>query len=155
MTMVAAVTIVRFRPVKNNYQKHLLILHSWISLNDWCWHKYVETKEFLAATKHLFEHFLLSVCLSVRLSHLLHYVPIIMIFSGVITNDRRYVHAKGQCQTSKVKVTEVMTPFSRFRIETPVWNHIWWWNGAQSFILLRRGALLFFKVIHQISKSHN
>ena len=28
---------------------------------------------------------------------------------------------------------------------------IWWWNDAQKFIL-RRGALLFFKVIRQISK---
>ena len=28
--------------------------------------------------------------------------------------------------------------------------HIWWWNVAQSLMLLRRGALLFFKVIRQI-----
>ena len=55
---------------------------------------------------------------------------------------------------SKVKVTEVMTPFSRFRTVTPVWIHILWWNYAFSFMLLRRGALLFFKVIRQISMSH-
>ena len=54
---------------------------------------------------------------------------------------------------SKVKVTEVMTPFSRFRTVTPVWIHMLWWNDAQSLMLLRRGALLFFKVIHQISRS--
>ena len=34
---------------------------------------------------------------------------IIMKFSGVITNDQRKVHAKGQGQRSKVKVTEVTT----------------------------------------------
>ena len=33
-------------------------------------------------------------------------------------------------------------------------QHIWRWNDAQSLMLLRRGALLFFKVICQISRSH-
>ena len=42
----------------------------------------------------------------------------------------------------------------RFRTVTPVWIHIWWWNDAQSLMLLRRGSLLFFKVNHQISRSH-
>ena len=77
-----------------------------------------------------------------------------MKFSGVITNDKSDVHAKVQGQRSKVKVTEVMTPFSRFRIVTPVWIHILRWNDAYSLMLLRRGALLFFKVIRQISRSH-
>ena len=68
---------------------------------------------------------------------------IILKFSGVITTDKRDVHAKGQGQRSKVKVTEVMTPFSRFRTITLVWIHIWRWNDAQSLMLLRRGALFF------------
>ena len=55
---------------------------------------------------------------------------------------------------SKVKVTEVMTPLNRFRTGTPVWIHIWRSNDAQSLMLLRGGALLFFKVIRQISRSH-
>ena len=71
-----------------------------------------------------------------------------------ITNDRSEVHAKGQGQRSKVKVTEVKTQINHFRTVTPVWIHIWWWNNAGSLMLLRRGALLFFKVICQISKSH-
>ena len=79
---------------------------------------------------------------------------IIMKFSGVITNDQSKVHAKGQGQRSKVKVTEVTTQLNRFRTVTPVWIHIWWWNDAYSLMLLRRGALLFFKVICQISRSH-
>ena len=79
---------------------------------------------------------------------------IIMKFSGVITNDQRKVHAKGQGQRSKVKVTEVTTQLNGFRTVTPVWIHIWWWNDAYSLMLLRRGALLFFKVIRQISRSH-
>ena len=55
---------------------------------------------------------------------------------------------------SKVKVTEVTTQLNRFWTVTPVWIHIWWWNDAYSLIMLRRGALLFFKVIRQISRSH-
>ena len=54
----------------------------------------------------------------------------------------------------KGQVTEVMTPFSRFRTVTPVYIHILRWNDAYSLMLLRRGALLFFKVIRQISRSH-
>ena len=89
----------------------------------------------------------LSVCLSVRLSVTPFWLcsrhRIIMKFSGVITNDQRKVHAKGQGQRSKVKVTEVTTQLNRFRTVTPVWIHIWWWNDAYSLMLLRRGALLF------------
>ena len=68
---------------------------------------------------------------------------IIMKFSGVITINKSDVHAKGQGQRSKVKVTDVKTQFSRFRTVTPVWIHIWQWNDAQSLMLLRRRALLF------------
>ena len=77
--------------------------------------------------------------------------------SGVITRDQGKVHAKGQGQRSKVKVkvTEVTTQLNRFRTVTPVWIHIWWWNNAYSLIMLRRGTLLFFKVIRQISRSHD
>ena len=45
-------------------------------------------------------------------------------------------------------------PNFRFRTVTPVWIQIWWWNDTYSLMLLRRGALLFFKVIRQISRSH-
>ena len=103
-----------------------------------------------------------SVCLSVRPSVRLSVTPfspcshhhIIMKLSGVITNDKSDVHAKGQGQRSKVKVTEVNTQLNRFRTVTLVWIHIWCWNDAYSLMMLRRGALLFFKVIRQISRSH-
>ena len=99
-----------------------------------------------------------SVCPSIRLSvtpfWLCSHHPIIMKFSGVITSDKSDVCAKGQGQRSKVKVTEVTTQLNRFRTVTPVWIHIWWWDDAYSLIMLRRGALLFFKVIRQISRSH-
>ena len=55
-----------------------------------------------------------------------------MKISGVITNDRSDVHAKGQGQGSKVKVTEVETQFSLFRTVTPVIIHQWQQNDAQS-----------------------
>ena len=75
-----------------------------------------------------------------------------MKFSGVITNDQSKVHAKGQGQRSKVKVTEVTTQLNRFRTVTPVWIHIWWWNDAYSLMLLRRGALLFLAATKQLYK---
>ena len=117
--------------------------------------------QFLAATKQLNEWYFPSVRLSVRQSVRLSVTPIwlcshhqiIMKFSRVITNDKSDIHAKGQGQRSKVKVTEVMTPFSRFRTVTSVWIHILRWNYAYSLMLLRKGALLFFKVIRQISRS--
>ena len=104
----------------------------------------------------------LSVRLSVRPSVRLSVTPfspcshhrIIMKFSGVITMVKSDVHAKGQGQRSKVKVTEVNTQLSRFRTLTPVWIHIWQWNHAHSWKQHRRGALLFLKVIRQISRSH-
>ena len=96
----------------------------------------------------------LSVCLSVTPFWLCSHHRIIMKFPGVITNDQSKVHAKGQGQRSKVKVTEVTTQLNRFGTVTPVWIHIWWWNDAYSLMLLRRGALLFFKVIRQIWRSH-
>ena len=112
---------------------------------------------FLAALQMVF-----SVCLSVRPSVCLSVTPfspcshhrIIMKFSGVITMVKSDVHAKGQGQRSKVKVTEVNTQLCRFRTLTPVWIHIWQWNHAHSWKQHRRGALLFFKVIRQISRSH-
>ena len=120
---------------------------------------------FLAATKQLYKWYFPSVrlsvrpsvCPSVRLS-VTPFSPcshhrIIMKFSGVITMVKSDVHAKGQGQRSKVKVTEVNTQLSRFRTLTPVWIHIWQWNHAHSWKQHRRGALLFFKVIRQISRS--
>ena len=97
----------------------------------------------------------LSVCPSVTPFWLCSSHRIIMKFSGVITKDQGKVRAKGQGQRSKVKVTEVTTQLNRFRTVTPVWIHMWWWNDTYSSMLLRRGALLFFKVIRQISRSHS
>ena len=94
------------------------------------------------------------VCLSVTPFSLCFCHRIITKFSGVITNDRSDVHAKGQGHRSKVKVTEVITQLIRFRTVTPLWFHIWWWNDAWSLMLFRRNALLFFKVTRQISRSH-
>ena len=117
---------------------------------------------FLAATKQLYKWYFPSVCLSVCPSVCPSVTPfspcshhrIIMKFSGVITMVKSDVHAKGQGQRSKVKVTEVNTQLSRFRTLTPVWIHIWQWNHAHSWKQHRRGALLFFKVIGLISRSH-
>ena len=99
---------------------------------------YQHINVFLAATKNTYFRLSVrpsvrpSVCLSVRLFVRPSVRPsvtpfwqcsshrIILKFLGVITIDRRDAHAKGQGQRLKVKVTEVMTPFSRFRTVTPV-----------------------------------
>ena len=95
-----------------------------------------------------------SVCPSITPFSPCSHHCMIMKFSGVITMDKSDVHAKGQGQRSKVKFTEVNTQLSRFRTLTPVWIHIWQWNHAHSWKQHGRGALLFFKVICQISRSH-
>ena len=82
-----------------------------------------------------------SVRPSVTLFSLCPHYDIIMKFPGVITNGRCEVHTKGQ--RLKVKFTEFKSQLSRFRIVTPVWIHIWWWNDAQRLMLLMRGALFF------------
>ena len=89
-----------------------------------------------------------SVCPSVCLSHLFDYVPII-----VSSWNFQELLPMTKVSRSKVKVTKVTTQLNRFRTVTPVWIHIWWWNDAYSLMLLRRGALLFFKVVRQISRS--
>ena len=97
-----------------------------------------------------------SVCPSVCLSHLFDYVPIIVSswnFQELLPMTKVRSMQKVKVR-SKVKVTEVTTQLNRFRTVTPVWIDIWWWNDAYSLMLLRKGALLFFKVIRQISRSH-
>ena len=58
------------------------------------------------------------------------------IFRIFFNNDGSEVHANGQGQGWKVKVLEVKTQFNSFRTITLVWIHIWWWNNAQSLMLL-------------------
>ena len=108
---------------------------------------------FLAATKKLYEHFSPSVCLSLTPLSQCSCHRIITKFSAVITIDKSDFNTKSQSPGSKVKVTEVITQLNRFQTVTPVWI-IWWLNDSKSLMLLRRGAPLFFKVIHQISRSH-
>ena len=111
--------------------------------------KILQNLWFLAATKQLYEWLSLSICHT-----------FFTMFSSSYHEEifRSYYQwpGWGQCERSrsKVKVTEVKTQLNRFRNVTPVWITIWWWNDVQSSMLLWRGALLFFKVIHQISRSH-
>ena len=57
-------------------------------------------------------------------------------------------------QDQTAKKSSILTQIGRFRAVTPVWINQWLWNDAQSLKQHRRGALLLFKVIHQISRSH-
>ena len=102
------------------------------------------------STKQLYEWYFLSVCPSVRLSVCHTFFTMFPSSYGhemfrIITNDKSEIHVKGQGQRSKVKVTEVKAPLNRFQTVTPVYIHIWWRSDAQRLMLLRRGAILFFK----------
>ena len=84
---------------------------------------------FLAATKQHNEwYYHLSVCLS----HLFDYVPIIVSSWNFQKLLPMTEVTSMQRSRSKVKVTEVNTQLSRFWTVTPVWIHMWWWNDAQS-----------------------
>ena len=165
---------------------------------------------FLAATKQLYEWQCLPVCLSVCLSHLFHYVPIILSswnikellpltkvismqkvnvrgqrsrtqmskpnlgVSGLelqfeFTYDDEMMHQAWYClrkvrycfsrssvkfQRHTAKKSSILTQIGCFRTVTPVRIHQWLRNDAQNLKWHRRGALLFFKVICQISRSH-
>ena len=103
----------------------------------------------------------LSVCPSVRpsvcLSLLFHHVSIIVSswnfqellpWSKVMSMQKVKVRAqrsRSQRSTPNLAVSGLLTP---------VWIHIWQWNHAHSWKQHRRGAVLFFKVIRQISRSH-
>ena len=58
------------------------------------------------------------------------------------------------CKVTLLKKSMILTQIGRFWTVTPVWIHRWLWNVAQSLKQQRRDALLFSKVIHQISRSH-
>ena len=102
----------------------------------------------------------LSVCpsvrLSVRLSHLFDYVPII-VSSWNFQELSHWTRVRSM-QKVKVRGQRSRSQRSRPKFSFPdcnsSWIHIWWWNDTYSLMLLRRGALLFFKVIRQISRSH-
>ena len=64
--------------------------------------------------------------------------------------SRSYVKFQGH---TALKIVE-FDPNWAFRTVTPVWIHRWLWNVAQRLKQQRRDALLFSKVIHQISRSH-
>ena len=53
-----------------------------------------------------------------------------------------------------LKKLSILTQIGHFWTVTQVWIHWWIWNDAQSLMKYRRCALLFWGVIHQISRSH-
>ena len=57
-------------------------------------------------------------------------------------------------QSHTAQKTSNLTQIGRFRIVTPVWIHWWISNDTESLMLYERLALLFFGVIHTISRSH-
>ena len=58
------------------------------------------------------------------------------------------------CKVTRLKKSSILTQIRRFRTVIPVWINQWLRNDAKSLKKHRRGALLFFGVIHQNSRSH-
>ena len=58
------------------------------------------------------------------------------------------------CKVTRLKKSSNLTQIGHFQTVTPVWIHWWIWNETQSLMWYRRHALLFFGIIHQISRSH-
>ena len=58
------------------------------------------------------------------------------------------------CKATRLYKSSILTQIGRFRTVSPVWNHRWVRNDAQSFKYHKRGGLLFFKFIRQIASSH-
>ena len=53
------------------------------------------------------------------------------------------------------KKSSILIQIGHFRTVTPVWIYQWLWNDAKSLKQHWRGALLFLKVIRQMSRSHS
>ena len=109
------------------------------------------TKSIISSCEQAALQMVFSVCLSVRL-----YVrPSVTPFWLYYYQWQKWRPSKRSRSEVKVKLTEVTTQLYRFWTVTPVRIHVWWWNDAYSLIMFRRGALLFLKVICQISRSHS
>ena len=98
-------------------------------------------KKFLAATSSLMNGIF-------RLSHIFHcsHHGIIMKFPGVISYDQGKVHANGQMSRSQRSQPNLTVSGPKLQFEFT--------NDVLSLMTLRRGALLFVKVIRQISSTH-
>ena len=104
---------------------------------------------FLAATKQLFEWFSQSVRLSVCLS--ITHMFLSSYYHEIFRSDYYwqiwcpYKRSRSQRSKPNLAVSGLLNQ---------IWIHIWWWNDVQGLMWHRRNALLFFKVIRQISRSH-
>ena len=150
---------------KMNENKEFFLLMFLKKISTWAskWTLNASVTCFLAATKQLYEWFSPSVCLSVRPSvrPSVCHTFLTMFPSSYHHEIFRSYYQWQKWRPCKMSRSEVKgqghrghDPNFRFRTVTPVWIHIWWWNDTYSLMLLRRGALLFFKVIRQISRSH-
>ena len=67
-----------------------------------------------------------------------------VVFQGYLSN----------LKVTRAEKSTICLRFEHFWMITPVLIHRWIWNESQSFKRHWRGTLLFFKVIHPISRSH-
>ena len=94
--------------------------YTYIVLSQWCYMSFMASR--ITRTLSVRP----SVRPSVRLWHLFHNVPV-MVSSWTVQGYyqwQRWCPCKKSTERSKVKVTEVKTPFIRLQTITPVWIHI-------------------------------
>ena len=65
-----------------------------------------------------------------------------------------FSRSSAKFQGHTAKISSILTQIGCFQTVTPVWINPWLWNDAQSLKQHKTGALLLFKVIRQISRSH-
>ena len=75
---------------------------------------------------------------------------IFMIYYHAVMSMQKFGGQWSSSQMSK----QILLQFGHYWTVTPVLIHRWLCNQAQSLKYVRRGALLIFKVICQISRSH-
>ena len=112
----------------------------------WAWTLLIMGFIFLAVTKKLHEWFRPSIYPSVTPFSLCSHHRVIMNFSRVVTNDKRS-EVKGQGHSGQ-------NPSLSFPDRKSSLNKHMMMKWCTQLMLLRRGALLFFKVIRQISRWH-
>ena len=109
----------------------------------------------------------LNSCKLLILTQIWRFQPVtwVWIHRGWLQNDAQSLkwyrrgalvvfHLSNFKVTRDKKESQILTQIRPFRTVTRVWNYWWLQNDAQSLKQHRRGALLFFKIIRQISRSH-
>ena len=104
----------------------------------------------------------LSLCVCLSICHTF-FTMFMSLYYQLSSNFQKLLALTKVMSMRKIKVRDqrsrsqrskqILSQFGHFRTVTLVWIHIWLRNNAQSLKWYRKCALLYFKVICQISRS--